>query len=223
MTPTDDRFHELRRLLQAYEQPGYGFDDTLEAPGPALSAYLRVAAFAPERATAVVREIQELLAAGLFSDEIADHVELLPHIHPPQGVGVEDCLRVIQQHLERFLAAPPQPRPAVRPTISWEWRERFPALAHLLGGYFYQDSLRLEYGSHAEAVDDYLAGEPDEDLKTAAAEISDFLALNQATDELREALAVLGLEEPPPAGVSLRQWLTDLKGLIEHHLRQGTA
>jgi hypothetical protein len=223
MTPTDDRFQELRQLLQAYEQPGHVFDDTMEVPGSALSAYLRVAAFVPARAARAVREIQALLAAGLFSDEIADDVDLLPRIHPPQGVGVEDCLRVIQEHLERFLAAPPPPRTSFRPKIPWEWRERFPALVQFLGAYFYQDSLKLEYGSHAEAVDDYLSGESPEDIEKAAVEISQLLDLDQTEVQLREATATLGLEEPPPAGVSLRQWLIDLQGLIRHHRRMSTS
>ncbi|MFH9404406.1 contact-dependent growth inhibition system immunity protein [Streptomyces sp. NPDC017638] len=223
MTPTDDRFQELRRLLQAYEQPSHGFDDTMEVPGTALSAYLRVAAFVPERAARAVREIHDLLAAGLFSDEIADDVDLLPRIHPPQGVGVEDCLRVVQAHLERFLATPPPPRRSLRPRIPWEWRERFPALTQFLGAYFYQDSLKLEYGSHAEAVDDYLSGEPTEDIEKAAVEIDELLKLDQSEDQLREATATLGLEEPLPTGVSLRQWLIDLQGLIRHHLRTGTS
>ncbi|SOD85502.1 contact-dependent growth inhibition system immunity protein [Streptomyces sp. Ag109_G2-15] len=214
MTPVDDRFQELRQLLRAYEKPGYAFDDTLEAPGSALSAYLRMAAFAPERAAAALREIQDLLMVGLFSDEIADDVELLPHIHPPRGVGVEDCLRVIQQHLERFLAAPPPPRPSLRPKSRWEWRERLPAMGHFLGAYFYQDSLKLEYCSHAEAVDDYLSGEPTEDIEKAAAEIGECLALNQSEDELREAATTLGLHGPLPTGVSLRQWLTDIRDIL---------
>ncbi|MET8243603.1 contact-dependent growth inhibition system immunity protein [Streptomyces sp. NPDC005202] len=216
MTPVDDRFQELRQLLQAYEQPGYTFDDTLEAPGTALSAYLRVAAFAPERAAAAVREIQDLLAVGLFSDEIAEDVELLPHIRPPRGVSVEDCLGVIQTHLESFLAAPPPPRSTVRPKIAWEWRKRFPALAHFLGAYFYQDSLMVEYSSHAEAVDDYLSGEPQEDVEKTAAEIGEFLTLNPSDEELDEAATTLGLYEPPPAGVSLRQWLMDVRDIIVH-------
>ena len=220
MTPVDDRFQELRKLLEAYVRPGYAFDDTLEAPGSALSAYLRVAAFVPERAVAAVREIQSLLALGLFSDEIADDVDSLPHIRPPRGVGVEDCLRVIQQHIERFLAAPPPPRPSARPKIPWEWRERFPALAHFLGAYFYQDSLKLEYDSHTEAVDDYLSGEATEDIELAAAEIGEFLDLNQSEEELREAATTLGFDEPLPAGVSLRQWLTDVRDIITHRSRR---
>ncbi|MFK4144339.1 contact-dependent growth inhibition system immunity protein [Streptomyces sp. NPDC004065] len=219
MTPVDDRFHELRHLLRAYEQPGHAFDDTLEAAGTALSAYLRAAAYAPERAAEAAREIKDLLALGLFSEEIADDVDLLPHIAPPQGVGVEDCLRVVLHHLERFLASPAAPRPSVRPAIAWEWRERFPALAHLLGAYFYQDSLEVEYQSHAEALDDYLSGEPVEDVRRAASDITEFLALNPSEDELREAAAALGLSEPAPAGVSLRQWLIDIRNIIMHRHR----
>ncbi|MGV9402655.1 contact-dependent growth inhibition system immunity protein [Streptomyces sp. NPDC003667] len=223
MTPVDDRFHELRRLLQAYEQPGHAFDDTFEAAGTALGAYLRVAAHAPERAAEAAREIRDLLARGLFDEDIADDVDLLPHIAPPPGAGVEDCLRVVLHHLERFLASPAAPRTPVRPTTAWEWRERFPALAHLLGAYFYQDSLELEYESHAEAVDDYLSGEPVEDVRRAASDIREFLVLNPSEDELHEAAAALGLREPPPAGLSLRQWLTDIQGIITHRPRGGTA
>lgn len=84
MTPTD-RFRELRDLLRAYESTGHAFDDTLEAPGAALSSYLRTSAFAPGRAEAAAREIDDLLAVGLFSDEIADDVDLLPHIEPPRA------------------------------------------------------------------------------------------------------------------------------------------
>ncbi|MFH8339298.1 contact-dependent growth inhibition system immunity protein [Streptomyces sp. AM6-12] len=186
-------------------------------PPDGVRLHLRAAAFAPERAAAAVREIQDLLAVGLLSDEIAEDVELLPHIRPPRGVSVEDCLRVIQQHLERFLAAPPPPRSTVRPKIAWEWKKRFPALAHFLGAYFYQDSLMVEYSSHAEAVDDYLSGEPQEDVEKTASEIGEFLTLSPSDEELDEAATTLGLYEPPPADVSLRQWLMDIRDIIVHH------
>ncbi|WP_225824734.1 contact-dependent growth inhibition system immunity protein [Streptomyces naphthomycinicus] len=213
---SDDRFHELSRLLSAYESTGEVFDDTMEAPGRALKSYLRTAAGTPDRAAAAVREIDDLLEVGLFSDEIADDVDLLPHIEPPGGVRVEDCLRVVRHHLNRFLAAPPAPDPTARPQTSWEWRERFPALAHFLGAYFYQDSLEIEYHSHAEAMEDYLTGEPIEDVERAASEATEFLTLNPSEDELSEASAVLGLREPPPEGVSLRQWLRDVRDIIVH-------
>lgn len=216
---SDDRFHELSRLLSAYESTGEVFDDTLEAPGCALNSYLRTAARTPDRAATAVREIDDLLAVGLFSDGIADDVDLLPHIEPPRGVSVEDCLRIVRHHLNRFLTAPPAPDPTARPQTSWEWKERFPALAHFLGAYFYQDSLEIEYHSHAEAMDDYLTGEPNDDLEQAASEATEFLTLNSSEDELSEATAVLGLREPPPEGVSLRQWLTDVHSTIRRHLR----
>ncbi|MFJ8019736.1 contact-dependent growth inhibition system immunity protein [Streptomyces sp. NPDC096311] len=218
MTPPD-RFKELRELLRAYEWTGHAFDDTVETPGIALSAYMRTASYAPERVTAAVREIDDLLTVGLFNDDIADDVDLLPHIDPPRGIGVEDCLRVVRQHLEHFLAAPPAPRPSARPKISWEWRERFPALAHFLGAYFYQGSFEVEYQSHAEAVDDYLSAEAPEDHRAAVHDIDGVLAMNPTDDELKEGARVLGLREPPPEGVSLRQWLTDIQGIITHHLR----
>lgn len=213
---SDDRFHELSCLLSAYESTGEVFDDTLEAPGRALKSYLRTAARTPDRAAAALREIDDLLEVGLFSDEIADDVDLLPHIQPPRGAGVEDCLRVVRHHLNQFLTAPPAPDPTIRPQTSWEWTERFPALAHFLGAYFYQDSLEIEYHSHAEAMQDYLTGEPHEDVAQAASEATEFLTLNSTEDELAEAATVLGLREPPPEGVSLRQWLTDVRDIIVH-------
>lgn len=106
MAPIHDRFTELHDLLQAYEWSGNTFDDTMEAPGAALTSYLRVVAAKPQRAAAAVRELDDLLAVGLFSDEVADDVDLLPHIEPPSGVSVEDCLRVIRHHLSHFLAKP---------------------------------------------------------------------------------------------------------------------
>ncbi|MYV39461.1 hypothetical protein GT030_11405 [Streptomyces sp. SID1328] len=219
MTPVGDRFYELRQLLRAYEATGHAFDDTLEVPGGALSAYLRIAAHLPERAAEAVREIDDLLAVGLFSDEIAEDVDLLPHIDPPRGVGVEDCLRVVRQHLELFLAAPPAPRPTIRPKTSWEWRARFPAVAHLLGAYFYQGSLEVEYQSHAEAMDDFLSAELREDLEKTASEIGELLSLNAGEEDLSDATSALGLREPPPDAVALRQWLTDIQGLILYRLR----
>ncbi|MFE2316246.1 hypothetical protein ACFXC8_24450 [Streptomyces sp. NPDC059441] len=43
--------------------------------------------------------------------------------------------------------------------------------------------------------------------------------MNPTDDELKDAARVLGLREPPPEGVSLRQWLTGIQGIIRHHLR----
>ncbi|MFE2733990.1 contact-dependent growth inhibition system immunity protein [Streptomyces sp. NPDC059349] len=220
MTPTPtDRFRELRDLLRAYESTGHTFDDTLETPGTALSSYLRTAAFAPERAEAAAREIDDLLAAGLFSDEIADDVDLLPHIEPPKGVGVEECLRVVRHHLSNFLPKRPAPKAGFRPQTSWEWRHRFPALSHLLTSYFHQD-FSLEYQSRREAIDDYLSIESREDQEAVDQEVDGFLAVNTSDDDLKDATRVLGLRITPPDDVTLRQWLLDIQGILRHHGRQ---
>ncbi|MFE2471123.1 contact-dependent growth inhibition system immunity protein [Streptomyces mirabilis] len=216
MAPIHDRFTELHDLLQAYEWSGNTFDDTMEAPGAALTSYLRVVAAKPQRAAAAVRELDDLLAVGLFSDEVADDVDLLPHIEPPSGVSVEDCLRVIRHHLSHFLAKPSADGSTHRPQTAWEWRERFPALAHLLGSYFHQD-FSAEYQSHAEAVDDYLALESPEDHRAAATDIDAFIAANPNDDDLTEAARVLGLRIAPPKGVPLRQWLIDIRDILTHH------
>jgi hypothetical protein len=62
---SDDRFHELSRLLSAYESTDEIFDDTMEASGRALKSYLRTVARTPDRAAAAVCEIDDLLEVGL--------------------------------------------------------------------------------------------------------------------------------------------------------------
>ncbi|WP_225098107.1 contact-dependent growth inhibition system immunity protein [Streptomyces sp. CoH27] len=123
-----------------------------------------------------------------------------------------------QKEIHDWLTGPKQSPKEAFKVADWEWRERFPALAHFLGAYFHQD-FGLEYQSHAEAVDDYLSGEPRDEVLAAASEISDFLSLNRSDDDLEEATDVLGLCIEPPDEVSLRQWLTDIQGIITHHLR----
>lgn len=155
VTLSNDRFSELRELLRSYAETGYAFDYTEDHRGAALSAYLRLAAFDPARAAEAAAEIDDLLAVGLFNDEIADDVDLLPHINPPRGKTVESCLAVIGRHLRQFLAEPETPSQSP-PQTTWEWRERFPELSHLLGAYFHQD-FSLEYSS--ERDDSTAAGE----------------------------------------------------------------
>ncbi|MFD5413419.1 contact-dependent growth inhibition system immunity protein [Streptomyces nojiriensis] len=215
MTPSNDRFRELRELLCSYEETGYVFDDTEKRSGVALSAYLRQAALDPARAAEAAAEIDDLLEAGLFNDEIADDVDLLPHIRPPRGGTVEGCLAVIGGHLRRFLAEPVSPS-QLPPQTPWEWRERFPALRHLLAAYFHQD-FSLEYSSHGEALDDYLSGVEESDLWQVAGEIQDFLILNESDQLLKKSAVELGLSILPPQGVRLRQWLTDVREIIIHH------
>ncbi|MFE9794968.1 contact-dependent growth inhibition system immunity protein [Streptomyces goshikiensis] len=205
MAPSNDRFHELRELLCSYAATGYAFDDTEDHRGAALSAYLRQAAFDPARAAEAAAEIDDLLEVGLFNDEIADDVDLMPRIRPPRGGTVEGCLAVIGGHLRQFLADPLPPS-GLPPQTKWEWRERFPELSHLLAAYFHQD-FSLEYSSHGEALDDYVSGATERDLRQVAGEIEEFLTLNGSDRLLKESAATLGLCVLPPQGVRLRQWL----------------
>ncbi|ATW48620.1 contact-dependent growth inhibition system immunity protein [Streptomyces peucetius] len=203
MTPFPDRFQELRNLLRSYEVTGYAFDDSPDRPGAALAAYLRQAAYQPGRAAVAVAEIDDLLSKGLFNEEIADDIDLLPHINPLSGTSVESCLRLICEHLTRFLESPHLP-PRAGPETTWEWKERFPELSHLFGAYFHQD-FASEYASHKEAMDDYLDGVSEQDLRKATTEIQQFLHLNKEDTSLRDAARTLGLRISPPAGVSLRR------------------
>jgi hypothetical protein len=210
--PPGQRFHELSDLLESYANVDFTFTDTTEAPGPALSAYLRTAARDPERAATAIRQIDDLLSVGLFSDAIADEVEHLPHIRPPMGTSVEDCLRVVRDHLHRFLRDPSR-IPQAKPQTSWEWNERFPSLGQLLGAYFHQDFSYL-YASREEALDEYVDETGPEDRAQAAQEISDLLVMVSSDQELRTATTALGLDLLPPRGTPLRTWLDSIRRRI---------
>lgn len=170
---------------------------------------------------AVIAEIDGLLRAGLFNDDIADDVDLLPHVEPPAGRSVEQCLVTIRSHLERIRTTGVWEQ-ARLPQTDWEWRKQFPELSSLLGGYFHQDYPRF-YRSHREALDDYLDGNPEEYLAEAAEELGAFLSCASSDKELERAAEILGLMVYPPDGVPLRQWLTDVQGILTHRLRRGAV
>lgn len=209
------RFYEVQDLLAAYAAQDYTFSDSPEAPGPALSAYLRVVSQDPRRAATAVQQLDELLLAGLESSEIADDVELLPEIKPPSGRSVEDCLRVIRGHLVRQLENP-APAPQSLPTGKWEYGERFPELNQFLGGYFHQDFFE-EYASYSDAVDDYLAGASESDRDQLVRDISDLLSLATTDRELKQAVSILGMDVSPPSGTGIRQWLSDVHGIVSRY------
>ncbi|MFG2788761.1 contact-dependent growth inhibition system immunity protein [Streptomyces sp. NPDC048419] len=210
--PAGQRFYALDDLLGAYADAGFAFTDTAETPGPGLASYLRIAAREPARAETAVQQIDDLLSAGLFSDEIADEVEYLPHIRPPMGTSVEDCLRIARDHLNRFLQDPSKV-PPMNPQNHWEWNERFPELGQLLGGYFHQDFSDF-YDSHDEALDEYISEVLPEDQAKAAQEIRELLAMVTSDQELKTATAALGLSYSPPRGMSHRQWLQHIRQRI---------
>ncbi|MFE5816710.1 contact-dependent growth inhibition system immunity protein [Streptomyces sp. NPDC056479] len=203
--PLEPRFYELGELLEAYADAGFMFTDTAETPGPGLASYLRIAARDPARAVTAVRQIDELLSIGLFSEEIADDVEDLPHIRPPLGTSVEDCLRIAREHLNRFLEDPSRV-PQMNPQNHWEWNERFPQLSQFLGAYLHQNYSEF-YASPEDAIDEYVV-EHDPQVRTQAAqEITELLTMVSSDQELHTATTALGLDLLPPDGVSLQQWL----------------
>ncbi|MFI6661339.1 contact-dependent growth inhibition system immunity protein [Streptomyces sp. NPDC050523] len=210
--PPGQRFYELSDLLSAYANTGFEFSDSMETPGPGLASYLRIAARDPARAATAVQQIDELLSVGLFSDEIADEVEDLPHIRPPLGTSVEDCLRVTRDHLHRFLQDPSRV-PLVNPQNRWEWNHRFPELSQLLGAYFHRDFSYI-YGSYDEALDEYVSSSAPEELAQAVRELGELMTMVSSDDELDTATTALGLDLLPPQGLPLREWLQQIRQRI---------
>ncbi|MFG3210663.1 contact-dependent growth inhibition system immunity protein [Streptomyces tendae] len=184
------RFYEVQDLLAAYAAHDYAFSDSPDAPGPALSGYLRIVSQDPRRAATAVQQLDDLLLVGLQSSEIAGDVDLFPKIEPPAGRSVEDCFRIIRAHLVRQLE---NPVPAAQSllTNSWEVRARFPELHQFLGSYFHQDFFD-EYASHSEAVDDYLTGASQDDRRQLVGDISSLLGLAGTDGELKQAASLLG-------------------------------
>ncbi|WP_330354868.1 contact-dependent growth inhibition system immunity protein [Streptomyces chartreusis] len=203
--PPGPRFHELSDLLEAYTDTGYTFSDTAETPGPGLASYLRIAARNPARATTAIAQIDDLLSVGPFSGEIADDVEDLPHIRPPMGTSVEDCLRIAREHLRRLLQDPSQ-IPQTNPQTVWEWNERLPELSQFLGGYLHQNHSDF-HATPDDAIDEYVAESAPEHRAQAAQEITELLTMVSSDQELDTATTALGLDLLPPQGTSLRRWL----------------
>ncbi|MGW5468127.1 contact-dependent growth inhibition system immunity protein [Streptomyces chartreusis] len=203
--PSEPRFYELSDLLKAYAYSGFTFTDTAETPGPGLASYLRIAARDPARAETAVQQIDELLSVGLFSEEIAEDVENIPHIRPPMGTSVEDCLRITREHLHRFLQDPSRV-PQMNPQNAWEWNERFPELSQFLGAYLHRNYSEF-YASPEAAIDEYVSEAEPEDRVQATQEITELLTMVSSDQELDTATTALGLDLLPPQGTSLRQWL----------------
>ncbi|MET8954373.1 contact-dependent growth inhibition system immunity protein [Streptomyces sp. NPDC004393] len=166
---------------------------------------------------AVIAEIDDLMQVGLFSEEIADDVDLLPHINPPAGHTVEQCLATIRSHLDRIRNGGAYEKSAV-PQTDWEWTKQFPETWTLLGAHFNQEFSRF-YTSHREALDDHLSLNDEESLNELVKELEYFLSVIQSDAELERAADILGLQVYPPKGVPLRQWLTEMQGSIKDHLR----
>ncbi len=211
----DERFPVLHELLDSYIYTGRSFTDTPEEPGAALQAYVRQAVRVPGTLDTVIAEINDLLRVGLFSDEIADDVDLLPHINPPAGSTVEQCLTTIRSHLERIASGGAYVQSRL-PQTDWEWKKQFPEVRMLLGARFNQEFSRF-YGSHAEALDDHFSLTDEESLTELVRELEYLLSHVDSDAELDRATQILGLQVYPPEGVSLRQWLADIRDIVAHH------
>ncbi len=211
------RFSRVYELLDAYAAEGFVFTDTPERPGPALESYLRVLPSDPERGIEVVDQLNDLLNVGLFSSQIADDVDIMPQIRPTGGKSVEDCLRIARDHIIECLTNPKTAAPSL-PQNDWEWREHFPGLVHLLGSYFHQD-FSYEYGSHEEAVADYLDGTPAEDVRQTARELGHLLAVLESDEQLDSVTSDLGLSVYPPKSKKLRQWLAEVQETLNRDLQ----
>ncbi|MFI2241533.1 contact-dependent growth inhibition system immunity protein [Streptomyces chrestomyceticus] len=216
-SPPGYRFSRIYELLDVYAAEGFVFTDTPEQPGPALESYLRILPSTPERGVEVVDQINDLINVGLFSSEIADDVDIMPQIRPTGGRSVEDCLRIARDHIIECLTNPNTANLPL-PQNDWEWRKRFPGLAHLLGSYFHQD-FSEEYGSHEEAVADYLEGTPAEAVRQTARELGHFLTVLESDVQLDSATSGLGLSVYPPKGKNLRQWLAEVRETLNRDLQ----
>ena len=217
----DERFPALHELLDSYADAGYSFTDTPEEPGVALQAYVRQAVRTSGTLDPVIAEIDDLLQVGLFGEEIADDVDLLPRINPPAGYTVEQCLATARSHLDRIRNGGAYDKSPV-PQTEWEWRKQFPELGMLLGARFSQEFPRF-YTTHEEALDDHLSLNDEESLNKLVRELEYILSLISSDVDLGRVTEMLGLQVYPPEGVSLRQWLIDMQGTITDHLRRSAS
>ncbi|RFU87676.1 hypothetical protein DY218_05265 [Streptomyces triticagri] len=204
-------------MLNCYASHTFAFTDTPAVPSPALLSYLRAAAADPGRAVSAVAQIDDLLEAGLFSDEVANDVDLMPRIRPPEGMTVEQCLRVTRAHLAEFIRAP-HTISLERPTSRWEWDARFPELSQFIGTRFHQD-FSYDYTSHSEAIDEYFEYASPEEVRTLHADIERLLGMLHSDAEFEEAAEALGMDVYPPDDQTFRTWLTHtVLPTVQRHL-----
>jgi hypothetical protein len=205
---------ELRMLLEAYAAVPREerFTDTDETPSPAMRAYLRIATYYPGRAYRATHEILDVLKYGLDEADVADNLASMPPIVAPPGRTREDCLIAMLPHLAAFTEDRERAEPAV-PETTWEYRERLPNLAHLLGSYFHQDA----EPPYEAVVDDYLAHTWDHQVAAAAREARELLSLCGAEEETAEGVRMLGAAVLPEPD-AVRGWLDRLAGRLDAHL-----
>ncbi|MEV7615732.1 contact-dependent growth inhibition system immunity protein [Streptomyces sp. NPDC089799] len=204
----DRRYGELDQVISAYV--GQPADDTPEAPGTALTAYLRHTWHTRPWALAVAEQQLRTYAQnppGRLRQRLGEYYPV-PDIGLPED-GIRDWLLLLADHIRRSIEEGRVPPPAAVPATHWEWHARFPELGQLLGGWFSQD-MPDEFEDHEAAVGDYAETVHPALVARVVGELGELLALG--LEEVDHALGVaeLGMEVDPPAPYTAGAWLTEV-------------
>ena len=223
--PWAERLPELRLLLEAYASVPreHRFTDTPEAPSQAMRSYLRIATYYPGRAFRVTAEILDTLKRGLDSPEVAAELATMPPIIVAEGQSKKDALVMMIPHLVAFTERGEQADAAV-PETTWEWRQRLPNLAHLLGSYFHQDAAEEYPGpggtaDHEAIIADYFDTVIGDEAAATVHEIGELLQMGLDEAGLDRAETALGAGLLPAAGLSHENWLTQIAQRLKGDLQ----
>ena len=200
----DRRYGELDQVIRAYT--GQPADDTPEAPGEALTAYLRHTWHTRPWALAVAeRQVREYAEnpPGRLRLRLGEFYAI-PDVGLPEG-EVQEWLFTLADHLRRSVEQGEVPPPAP-PATHWEWHARFPELGQFLGGWFSQD-MPDEFADHDTAVTDYRTATDPRVVARLVGELHELLALDLDETSYALALGELGMEVDPPAPYTPSGWL----------------
>lgn len=209
----DRRYGELDQVMRAYT--GQAADDTADAPGQALTAYLRHTWHTRPWALAVAeRQLREYAEnpPGRLRLRLGEFYAI-PDVGLPEG-QVRQWLFRLADHIRHSIDNGEVPPPAT-PATHWEWHARFPELGQFLGGWFSQD-MPDEFADHEAAVADYRATTDRRLVARLVGELHELLALGLDEADYAQALAELGMEVDPPESYTHAAWLAQLAG----HLAQ---
>ncbi|MGW3730362.1 contact-dependent growth inhibition system immunity protein [Streptomyces sp. NPDC000851] len=200
----DRRYGELDQVVRAYV--GQPADDTPDAPGEALTAYLRYTWHTRPWALAVAeRQVREYAEnpPGRLRLRLGEFYAI-PDVGLPEG-EVQGWLFTLADHLKRSIEQGEVPPPAT-PATHWEWHARFPELGQFLGGWFSQD-MPDEFADHDAAVADYRAATAPWLVARLVGELHELLALDLDESDYALAVGELGMEVDPPALYTPSGWL----------------
>ncbi|MBB4711857.1 hypothetical protein BJ965_001739 [Streptomyces luteogriseus] len=203
----DRRYGELDQAIRAYV--GQSADDTPDAPGHALTAYLRHTWHTRPWALAVAeRQVREYAEnpPGRLRQRLGEFYAI-PDVGLPEG-EVQKWLYTLAAHIRRSIEKGEVPPPAA-PATHWEWHARFPELGQFLGGWFSQD-MPDEFEDHDAAVADYRTSTDPQLVARLVGELQELLALDLDESDCALAVAELGMEVDPPAPYAPSGWLAHL-------------